>query len=75
MDAISLCCLGVAHSSDACVLLCDVVVDFFVIESREGGSDVVLLAHFEVFAEVLVSTPPISINHAKSLVTSDLMDV
>ena len=72
---LSLSCLGVAHSSDAGILLGYVVVDFLVVKSTEGRSDVVLLAHFEVLTEVLVAAPPVSVNHAKALVSADLMDV
>ena len=64
-----------AHSSDASILLCDVVVDLLVVKSSERWSDIVLLAHLEVFTEVLVAAPPVSVDHAKTLVTSNLMDV
>ena len=34
-----------------------------------------LFAHLEVLAEVLVSAPPVEVNHIKALVTSNLMEV
>ena len=33
------------------------------------------LAHLEVLAEVLVTAPPVEVNHVKTLVTSYLMEV
>ena len=33
-----------------------------------GGTEVVFLAHFEVFTEVLVTAPPIQVDHTESLV-------
>ena len=46
-----------------------------MVEASEAGSDVVAFAHFEVFTEVLVTAPPVGVNHAKALVASDLMEV
>ena len=34
-----------------------------------------LLAHLEVLAEVLVTAPPVKMDHAQSLVTTNLMEV
>ena len=64
-----------AHGSDACVLLRNIFVDFLVIKTAKRWSDVVLLAHFEVLTEVLVTTPPVRVNHAQTFVTSNLVDV
>ncbi len=64
-----------AHSSDARILLGNVVVDLLVVKAGKGGSDIVFLAHLEVLAEVLVAAPPVGINHTETLVTSDLVDV
>ena len=64
-----------AHSSDACILLSDVVVNLFMVKSSKRRSNVILFAHLEVFSKVLVSTPPVSVNHTQTLVTSNLMDV
>ena len=44
-------------------------------KSRQGRSQVMLLAHFEVLAEVLVTAPPVEMNHAEALVTTNLMEV
>jgi len=57
------------------VLFFDVCVDGLVVEARHGWSDIVLLSHFEVLSEVLVSAPPVGPNHADSLVSPDLMEV
>ena len=46
-----------------------------MIESRECWFDIVSLSHFEVLSEVLVSAPPVSVDHADSLVSSNLMEV
>ena len=46
-----------------------------MVKSSKRGFNVVLLAHLEVFTEVLVSAPPVSVNHAEALVASNLMDV
>ena len=37
--------------------------------------DVLLLAHFEVLAEVLVTAPPVRVDHAEALGTANLMEV
>lgn len=57
------------------VLLGDLVVDLFVVETGEGRTDVVLLSHLEVLSEVLVSAPPVEVDHAERLVSADLMEV
>ena len=46
-----------------------------MIEACKAWFDVVFLSHFEVFTEVLVTAPPICVDHTKSLVSSDLMEV
>jgi len=46
-----------------------------VVESAQGWSDIVLLSHLEVFTEVLVSAPPVSVDHTETLASSDLMEV
>ena len=33
------------------------------------------LTHLEVFSKVLITAPPIRVDHTKTLVTSDLMEV
>ena len=64
-----------AHSSDGRVLSSNFVVDLFVVEARSGRSDVVTLAHFEVLSKVLVTAPPVGVDHAQTLVSADLMHV
>ena len=44
-------------------------------ETGQGRLDVVLLAHLEVLAEVLVTAPPVEMDHAEALVTAHLMEV
>ena len=46
-----------------------------MVETGEGWSDIVSLSHIEVLSEVLVSAPPIEMDHANSLVSSHLMEV
>ena len=46
-----------------------------MVESTQGRSDIVSLSHVEVLSEVLVSAPPVGMDHADSLVSSDLMEV
>ena len=52
-----------------------VLVNGFVIEAAQCWLDIVPLSHLEVLSEVLVSTPPVSMNHANSLVSLHLMEV
>ena len=40
-----------------------------------SGLDVLLLAHFEVLAEVLVTAPPVHVDHVETLATANLMEV
>ena len=44
-------------------------------EATLGRLDVLLLAHLEVLAEVLVTAPPVRVDHAETLVTANLMEV
>ena len=46
-----------------------------MVEAGERGADAVLLAHLEVLSEVLVTAPPVELDHTDSLVASDLMEV
>ena len=71
----SLCLSRDAHVSNSLVLCCDLVVKLLVVESAQGWSDIVLLSHLEVFTEVLVSAPPVSVDHTETLASSDLMEV
>ena len=57
------------------ILLSGLVEDRFVSEAGNGRSDIVLLAHLEVLTEVLVTAPPVSVDHIEALVTSNLMEV
>lgn len=63
------------HGVDGGVLGGDVVVDLLVVEARQRGTDVVSLSHLEVLSEVLVSAPPVGVDHAESLVSAGLMEV
>ena len=57
------------------ILLSGLLEDRFVSEAGNGRSDIVLLAHLEVLTEVLVTAPPVSVDHVEAFVTSDLMEV
>ena len=46
-----------------------------MVESTHGWLHVVSLSHLEVLTEVLVSAPPVGMDHGHSLVSSDLMEV
>ena len=46
-----------------------------MIKATQGWSDVVSLSHFKVLSEVLVSAPPVSMDHAYSFVSSNLVEV
>ncbi len=46
-----------------------------MVEAADGWGDVVSLSHLEVLSEVLVSAPPVSVDHGDSLVSSNLMEV
>ena len=50
-------------------------VDGLMVESAQGWLDIMSLPHFEVLSEVLISTPPILVDHTHSLVSSHLMEV
>ena len=71
----SLCSARVAHGGNGSVLLGHVVINLFMVESSSCWADVVALSHLEVFSEVLVTAPPIGVDHAESLVPADLMEV
>ena len=66
---------GVALSEDRGVLSGGVLVDLLVVETSFAGTDVVLLAHFEVLPEVLVAAPPVGVDHAETLVAAGLVEV
>ncbi len=56
--------------------LLDVVAVVLVVrESLQRGADSVLLAHFEVLAEVLVTAPPGHVDHPDLLVASHLVEI
>ena len=67
--------LLVTDGSDRGVLFGHIVVDFPVLEARLAGLDAVGLAHFEVFAEVLVAAPPVQVDHTQTLVSALLVSV
>ena len=46
-----------------------------MVEARKTWFDVVSLSHFEVFAEVLVSAPPVEVDHTEALASQSLMEV
>jgi len=64
-----------AHLRNLEVLGSGLLEDRLVGEAGKSGSDVLSLAHLEVLAEVLVTAPPVQVDHAQSLVSSNLMEV
>ena len=46
-----------------------------MVEAGKSWSDVMSLSHVEVLSEVLVSAPPVGVDHGDSLVSSDLMRI
>ena len=67
--------LGSSEVSPLLVLLHGGVVKSLVLESGEAWLDSVSLSHLEVLSEVLVSAPPVGVDHRDSLVPSNLMEV
>ena len=67
--------MGSTHLCDFEVLGRCCLEDFLVSEATFGGLDVLLLAHLEVLAEVLVTAPPVHVDHVKALGTANLMEV
>ena len=63
------------HLSDLPIPVGSGLVDRLVGEAREGRLDVVPLAKLEVLAEVLVTAPPVQVDHVDALVTAHLMEV
>ena len=64
-----------SHVHHGLVLGNSVLVDVFVVEAAEGWADIVPLSHLEVLSKVLVSAPPVGVDHADSLISSHLMEV
>ena len=64
-----------SHCCNLQVLLVGLLVDLLVVEAFLGGDDAVLLPHLEVLSEVLVSAPPVRVDHVQALVPADLMEV
>ena len=50
-------------------------MDGLVGEAGQGRLDVVPLAQLEVLAEVLITAPPVQVDHVQTLVTTSLMEV
>ena len=46
-----------------------------MVETGKSWSDIVSLSHVEVLSEVLVSAPPVSVDHRDSLWSSNLMGI
>ena len=63
------------HLSDFEVLGRGCLENFFVSKATFGRLYVLLLAHLEVLAEVLVTAPPVHVDHVKALGTANLMEV
>jgi len=67
--------LACSEIDESLILGNSVLVDALVVETAHGWFDIVSLSHFEVLSEILVSAPPIEMDHANSLVSSHLMEV
>ena len=67
--------LGGSEGGPLSVLGHGLIVQFFVVEPAHGWFHIVSLSHLEVLSEVLVSAPPVSVDHGHSLVSSHLMEV
>jgi len=65
----------VAHLRDLDILGSGLLEDVLVGESGQGRAHVVLLTHLEVLSEVLVTAPPVQVDHGQPLVTACLMEV
>ena len=46
-----------------------------MLETGVRRADIVLLSHLEVLPEVLVSAPPVGVDHTETLVSANLMEV
>ena len=46
-----------------------------MLETGVRRADIVLLSHLEVLSEVLVSAPPVGVDHTETLVSANLMEV
>ena len=67
--------MGCTHLGDFKILGGSFLENGLVSEAGQSGSHVVLLAHLEVLAEVLVTAPPVQVDHIEALATSNLMEV
>ena len=67
--------MSCTHLSNFEVLGRSFLEDSFVGETTLRWLDVLSLAHFEVLAEVLVTAPPVHVDHAEALATANLMEV
>ena len=50
-------------------------MNLLVVEATESWLDFMSLSHLEVLSEVLVSAPPVGVDHAHSLISPHLMEV
>ena len=67
--------MSCTHLSNFEVLGRSFLEDSLVGETTLRWLDVLSLAHFEVLAEVLVTAPPVHVDHAEALATANLMEV
>lgn len=67
--------LGGSESGPFGPSLVTLLIDWIVIESGHSWLHIMSLSHIEVLSEVLISAPPICMNHACLLISSDLMEV
>ena len=57
------------------VSLLSLIIETLVVEAGEGWLDTVSLSHVEVLSKVLVSAPPVGVDHADLLIFPNLMEV
>ena len=56
-------------------LLLGLLEEWLMIEAGDSWLHIVSLSHVEVLSEVLVSAPPVGMDHTCLLISSDLMEV
>ena len=57
------------------VLLESFFIEWLVVEAGHRWLNAVSFSHVEVLSEVLISAPPVGVDHADSLISSNLMEV
>lgn len=66
---------GFSHLHEGCSLLHCILINLLMSKSTEWGSNSMSLSHFKVLSEVLISAPPIELDHTDSLISELLVEV